>query len=278
MGSVQARQQQIVASRGTVQTQAANPNSLAPGGPSAAERAAPSAGDVAGRDERIPVVFTWTGGGANVFLASSFNGWREQIPMVRSGGEFHVVQDLPRGIHQYKFIVDDHWRYANDQPKTQDSDGNMNNILDISNYQRWKLDEVEEHHREESFQSRSFGQNIPDPNDYTMDAPAIPQVLNKSVLCAVPVRAASTASQPLSIPTHSFCDHIYMHDKYEGGANFGLAKVSVTHRFGSRYSTAVLVTRSPFDGCGLGPGPTASCGVNLLKRAVVRSKPPAASG
>jgi len=276
MGSVQARQQQIVASRGTLQTQAANPNSCAPGGPHAAAWAAPSLADAG--DERIPVMFTWTGGGANVFLASSFNGWREQIPMVRSGGEFHVAQDLPRGIHQYKFIVDDHWRYANDQPKTQDSDGNMNNILDISNYQRWKLDEVEEHHREESFQSRSFGQNIPDPNDYTMDAPAIPVVLSKSVLCAVPVRAASVASQPLSIPTHSFCDHIYMHDKYEGGAGFGLAKVSVTHRFGSRYSTAVLVTRSPFDGCGLGAGPTVSCGVNLLKRAVVRSKCPAASG
>jgi len=93
-------------------------------------------------------MFTWNHGGQQVFLAASFNGWREQIPMVRSGNEFHVVQELPRGVHQYKFIVDDHWRFAPDQPKTQDSDGNMNNILDVANYQRWRLDEGDDHQRE----------------------------------------------------------------------------------------------------------------------------------
>ena len=35
--------------------------------------------------------------GQNVFLAASFNGWKDQIPMVRSGQEFSVVQELPRG-------------------------------------------------------------------------------------------------------------------------------------------------------------------------------------
>merc|ERR1719356_2331690 len=96
---------------------------------------ASSSGVLEGRsDDLIPVVFTWTGPAQNVFLAASFTGWREQIPMVRSGNEFSVVQELPRGVHQYKFIVDDHWRFAPDQPKTQDGHGNMNNVLDISNY------------------------------------------------------------------------------------------------------------------------------------------------
>mmetsp|Transcript_136586 Transcript_136586/g.380711 ORF Transcript_136586/g.380711 Transcript_136586/m.380711 type:complete len:265 (+) Transcript_136586:112-906(+) len=260
MGSIQARQQALV-SRGNLN--AASAHLLGPpGGPPdpAARGAAPPAGEGT-EDERIPVVFTWNHGGQTVFLAASFNGWREQIPMVRSGNEFHVVQELPRGIHQYKFIVDDQWRFAPDQPKTQDQDGNMNNILDIVNYQRWKLDE--EHQRDEAPNMR-FGQHIPDPHDYGVDPQQIPQVLTKSVLNAVPARSSTP---PLSIPTHALSDHVYLHDCAEGGAEFGLAKVAVTHRFGNRYSTAVFVTRSPFDGCGFNSS-LAPRSLNLLKKAV----------
>jgi len=259
MGSVQARQQALAGSRTTL---AAGGSHLltAAGPPDAAARASPPTGE-SSRDERIPVVFTWNHGGQTVQLAASFNGWREQIPMVRSGNEFHVVQELPRGIHQYKFIVDDQWRFAPDQPKTQDTDGNMNNILDIVNYQRWKLDE--EPTREEVPQQR-FGQHIPDLHDYALDPPQIPMVLSKSVLCAVPPRSSVP---PLSIPTHAICDHVYLHDHVEGNAEFGLAKVAVTHRFGNSYSTNVFVTRSPFDGCGFSAG-SGHRQVNLLKKAV----------
>lgn len=269
MGPVQARQQALVASRGSLP----QPTSYAAGGPDVCDpalRGAPPPADV-GRDELIPVVFTWTQGGQQVNLAASFNGWSKQIPMVRSGNEFHVVQDLPRGVHQYKFIVDDHWRFAQDQPKTQDGEGNMNNILDISSYQRWKLEDGDEQPTEEAAPQQRFGQHIPNPQEYGLDAPALPVVLGKSVLCAVPVRPTPTGSQPLSIPVHSLCDHVFMHDNCEGGADFGLAKVAVTHRFGNRYSTAVFVTRSPFDGCGFNTE-IGVRGTNLLKKAV-RTKP-----
>lgn len=260
MGTVQARQQALASSRTSLAAAGSHPFGTSAGAPDAAARAAPPTGE-SSKDERIPVVFTWNHGGQNVQLAASFNSWKEQIPMVRSGNEFHVVQELPRGIHQYKFIVDDQWRFAPDQPKTQDSDGNMNNILDIVNYQRWKLDE--EPAREEAPQQR-FGQHIPDPHDYALDPPQIPMVLSKSVLCAVPARSSMP---PLSIPTHAICDHVYLHDHVEMGAEFGLAKVAVTHRFGNSYSTNVFVTRSPFDGCGFSAGP-APRQENFLKKAI----------
>lgn len=266
MGTVQARQQALV-SRGSLAAAGShllgNPNITSDSG----ARATLPAGD-GGKDERIPVVFTWNHGGQNVYLAASFNSWKEQIPMVRSGQEFHVVQELPRGIHQYKFIVDDQWRFAPDQPKTQDSDGNMNNILDIVNYQRWKLEE--EPYREEVPQLR-FGQHVPDPHDYALDPPQIPMVLGKSIVCAVPARSAT---QPLSIPTHAICDHIYLNDNVEGGVigpegseDGGVVKVAVTHRFGNSYTTNVYLTRSPFDGCGLGSAQRPKQ-VNFLKKAL----------
>merc|ERR1719210_488219 len=210
----------------------------------------------AGQDEYIPVVFTWAHGGQHVFLAASFNGWREQIPMVRSGNEFAVVQELPRGVHQYKFIVDDHWRFAQDQPKTQDSQGNMNNVLDISNYQRFHVGSLDEQEV-----CPRFGQHIPDPNDYSVDAPSVPMVLHKSASSAVPPRPLITGTQPLSIPNHSICDHIYLCDKIESPMPFTIA---VTHRYGQKYSTTVFATRNPYTNTLRAKGPT----VNLLKAAV----------
>mmetsp|Transcript_50981 Transcript_50981/g.142661 ORF Transcript_50981/g.142661 Transcript_50981/m.142661 type:complete len:267 (-) Transcript_50981:229-1029(-) len=228
---------------------------VASGVPTSDPAAAPTNVAEGGQDERIPVVFTWTQGGQNVSLASSFTGWREQIPMVRSGNEFAVVQEVPRGVHQYKFIVDDNWRSAPDQPRTQDSHGNMNNVLDISHYQPFQIGMLDEKEI-----PPKFGQHIPDPNDYNLDAPLIPTVLHKSSFSAAPPRPQLTGGQTLSIPCHSFCDHIYLQQKQDDNAP---TKVAVTHRYGEKYSTIVYATSSS-------PGKDSKAGMNPLKKAVIR--------
>lgn len=209
----------------------------------------------AGQDERIPVVFTWTHGGQNVSLAASFNGWREQIPMSRSGNEFAVVQELPRGVHQYKFIVDDQWRFAPDQLKTQDGQGNMNNYIDITHYSRFQVGLQDD----KDPAPPKFAQHIPDPHDYTLDAPVIPVVLHKSSFNALPPRPHG--GQPLSIPNHSLCDHIYVQERMDENAPTTMA---VTHRYGQKYSTTVYASRNPFGGSAAG----GDCGGNPLKRAM----------
>jgi len=256
MGTAHARQQALASRSSRGSSGVSNSLvSVADGGPPPDPVVSPNAVLEAGQDDCIPVVFTWTHGGQHVCLAASFNGWREQIPMVRSGNEFAVVQDLPRGVHQYKFIVDDHWQFAPDQPKTQDSQGNMNNVLDITNYYRFQVGM-----NDEPEQPR-FGQHILDLNDYTVDAPVIPMVLHKSAPAAVPPRPHITGGQPLSIPHHAICNHIYLQDR--AGDSLP-ATVAVTHRYGQKYSTTVFATRSPF-------GDTTVSGVNLLKTAVLRA-------
>ena len=64
----------------------------------------------------VPTVFKWEHGGRNVYITGTFNNWERQIPMHRSGNDFSYVHNLKRGKHAYKFIVDDEWRFAPDQP------------------------------------------------------------------------------------------------------------------------------------------------------------------
>lgn len=232
-------------------------------GPSSGTGAGNATSVVSNQDEHVSVVFRWDGGGQNVFLAASFNGWSAQIPMVRSGNEFAVVQVLPRGVHQYKFIVDDQWRFAPDQPKTQDGHGNMNNVCDVSRYQHFAVDTPDE-------PCPRFSQQIPDPNSYIQDAPAVPIVLGKSSACAVEQWLGAGAQTP-NIPTHSICDHVYL---WQGAADASdPTQIVVTHRYGKKYSTTVFATRSR--GMDVSTAPSSEAPVaqkipNLLKAAVVR--------
>ena len=50
-------------------------------------------------------------------------------------GKFTITLPLPRGFHQYKFIIDDIWTYSKAQPKFEDN-GNVNNFIDTTNYDK----------------------------------------------------------------------------------------------------------------------------------------------
>ncbi|VDN16476.1 unnamed protein product [Dibothriocephalus latus] len=58
----------------------------------------------------LPTVFKWEGGGKDVYISGTFNGWKSKIPM-----NFYTIIDLPEGEHQYKFIVDGQWKLGKDQ-------------------------------------------------------------------------------------------------------------------------------------------------------------------
>ena len=82
----------------------------------------------------VPNVFKWDHGGRNVYITGTFNNWERQIPMHRSGNDFTYVHNLKKGKHAYKFIVDDEWRFAPDQPTVADIEGRINNFIDVSDF------------------------------------------------------------------------------------------------------------------------------------------------
>ena len=81
-------------------------------------------------EEEVPTVFRWEHGGRQVFVTGTFNDWTAQIPMHRSGNDFTYIHNLKKGKHAFKFVVDDEWRFAPDQPTVADIEGRINNFID----------------------------------------------------------------------------------------------------------------------------------------------------
>lgn len=84
--------------------------------------------------ELVPTVFRWEHGGRQVYITGTFNNWEQQIPMHRSGNDFTYIHNLKKGKHAFKFIVDDEWRFAPDQPTVADIEGRINNFMDVSDF------------------------------------------------------------------------------------------------------------------------------------------------
>lgn len=91
-------------------------------------------------DDTVPTVFRWEHGGRQVYITGTFNGWSRQIPMHRSGNDFTYIHNLKRGKHAFKFIVDDEWRFAPDQPTVADIEGRINNFIDVTDFKAYTGD------------------------------------------------------------------------------------------------------------------------------------------
>ncbi|CAD7956775.1 unnamed protein product [Amoebophrya sp. A25] len=231
--------------------------------------------------KEVPVVFTWTHGGQNVFLIGSFNNWSEKLPMVRSGLEFHVVVNLTRQEHQYKFIADDQWRYSSDYPIVSDDLGNIHNVMDVSQYEAYDLFKIAEQER----QDLPFSQLAPNFAEYATEPPTIPVVLAKSAFVAVD---PPVLKMPPNIPLHCIVSHFF-HDygrtlrhrlrrrvktADQSDSDSSMSKkgdvlcIGMTHRFERTYTTSILVThgdRWPRPASNLGGGSsTIGMGSSLL--------------
>jgi hypothetical protein len=74
-----------------------------------------------------------------------------------------LTKELPRGVHQYKFIVDTNWHFSRNHPSINDGHGNINNIIDTSNTFL------------ESKKVSSFNNYYPDRNKLQFDALPLPE-------------------------------------------------------------------------------------------------------
>mmetsp|Transcript_6662 Transcript_6662/g.14534 ORF Transcript_6662/g.14534 Transcript_6662/m.14534 type:complete len:363 (+) Transcript_6662:123-1211(+) len=109
----------------------------------------------AAEEDAVPTVFRWEHGGRNVYITGTFNGWSRQIPMHRSGNDFTYIHNLKRGKHAFKFIVDDEWRFAPDQPTVADIEGRINNFIDVTDFKAYTGDKEFENERHADHCSRA---------------------------------------------------------------------------------------------------------------------------
>lgn len=81
------------------------------------------------------VTFVWPYAATHVFVTGTFTAWETLLPLERvstpDGCAFVSSKPLPPGDYQYKFIVDNVWRHAPDQPVAYDERGIINNVLTV---------------------------------------------------------------------------------------------------------------------------------------------------
>lgn len=121
-------------------------------------------------EKTVPTVFKWEHGGRHVYITGTFNNWERQIPMHRSGNDFTYVHNLKRGKHAFKYIVDDEWRFAPDQPTIADIEGRINNFIDVSDFTPYTGDDnFFEKSKDRKIPDEEFHTTIPDLDDYTKE-------------------------------------------------------------------------------------------------------------
>lgn len=187
----------------------------------------------AAEEDTVPTVFRWEHGGRNVYITGTFNGWSRQIPMHRSGNDFTYIHNLRRGKHAFKFIVDDEWRFAPDQPTVADIEGRINNFIDVTDFKAYTGDREFEKERaaadygsadsndkpsaegdETSSSGKKtgdrdgevYGHAMPDLDEYTKEPPPLPPHL-RHIILNKPPQLQDTAALP--VPQHVALNHLY---------------------------------------------------------------------
>lgn len=188
------------------------------------------AGDGKGRDKGedssrvIPTVFRWEHGGNNVYMTGTFNEWGNRIPLVRSGNDFITIQNLTATKHAYKFVVDDEWRFAPDLTTTTDSDGNINNVLDLTNfnldddgdedYVPWSTGTIAaaQIKRRDSLKDPTpYSHAVPEEDAYTKEPPNLPPHL-RSIILNSPHPETSNPMMlgtPMHVSLNHLCQYIF---------------------------------------------------------------------
>lgn len=100
----------------------------------------------------VPTCFQWFGACHMVYLAGSFNEWKERIPLQNNSRnrDWAVVLNLPPGEYTYKYVVQEaaeeslSWHHAPDQPTGCDQLGNVNNFVTVMDQSEYEVEEAED--------------------------------------------------------------------------------------------------------------------------------------
>jgi 5'-AMP-activated protein kinase regulatory beta subunit len=181
-------------------------------------------------EELVPTVFRWEHGGRQVYITGTFNNWEHQIPMHRSGNDFTYIHNLIKGKHAFKFIVDDEWRFAPDQPTVADIEGRINNFIDVSDFVEYIGDENFLASQGEN-NDEVFSQIRPELDEYTKEPPTLPPHLRHIILNKVPPVNDPAA---LTVPQHVVLNHLYC-----TAIKDGMMVLGVTQRYSEKFVTTI---------------------------------------
>ena len=129
-------------------------------------------------DQKISYKFEWKDGGNEVKIAGSFlDNWSRQEEMKKnlSSGIYEIIIELPKGIHQFKFIVDNQWVCSQYYTIIHDNLNNSNNIIDLTNYINENNDSNIKKKKKKSGKDHiDYSCKYPNSTEINLEAPPIP--------------------------------------------------------------------------------------------------------
>ena len=114
---------------------------------------------------KIPITFEYEYEGNTVYLSGNFCNWNQYFLMQNNqNGKHTLTLYLNKGLIQYKFKVNNEWKYNEKYPTINDN-GNKNNFIDTTNWEIFaeRSDETTNSNTESSFRqsaNKSFISNI----------------------------------------------------------------------------------------------------------------------
>ncbi|KAL8580733.1 5'-AMP-activated protein kinase subunit beta-2 [Nucella lapillus] len=191
----------------------------------------------------LPTVFKWEGGGKEVALAGSFNGWKATIPLVKSQGDFFTIVDLPEGEHEYKFYVDGQWVLNPREPSAPNGMGTMNNkvLVNKSDFEVFEALALDSRSANKPktvdgvVPSTEYGQEIPPRK--TEGKQHGPPLLPPQLLQVMLNKDTPAHFEPSLLPEPN---HVMLNHLYALSIKDGVMVLSATHRFRRKYVTTLL--------------------------------------
>jgi 5'-AMP-activated protein kinase regulatory beta subunit len=191
-------------------------------------------------EDYVSCVFKWEGKGGekNVFITGSFNNWGKPIQMHKSGNDFSYVQNVKRGKHAYRFVVDDQMRHSTEQECLEDDNRQVINVLDVTHFEPYTGDEnFFDKSKEQKIPESDFHQQVPDIDDYTKEPPSLPPHLRHIIL-----NKASPDIDQMSLPAPQ---HVSLNHLYCTAIKDGMMVLGSTHRYKEKYCTVVFYAMMP---------------------------------
>lgn len=194
-------------------------------------------------EPKVPAVFRWKGGGKDVFLSGSYDGWKARIPMSKSREDFYGIVDLPAGEHEYKFLVDGQWKVNQDEPTKETENGFTNNVLSVKEsdfevFEALARDSSSVENVKDITHSPpgSYTQEIPREmlEDSTVHPPSLPPHLLNKVLLNQDV---DLMCEPSLLPEPQ---HVMLNHMYALSIKDGVMALSATHRYKKKFVTTLL--------------------------------------
>lgn len=219
-------------------------------------------------DNKINIKFEWKEGGSNVEMSGSFlDNWKkkEKLEKNPTTGIFEVYLDIPKGIHQFKFIVDEKWMCSSNYATINDKN-NTNNIIDTTNFPTNNIpieNTSSTNVKKKKKKNKDIEYNCiyPKASEVNSEAPGIPQhyiscfdinnQTKQEYLCLFPNKLVfdkrknfienNTFKDIITI-SHDKISHICYNIGNENSDQDKFVRTSITHRIKHKFLTIIYYT------------------------------------